>query len=188
MPIDGYDIITNTHYFDLNADSMVFLVLGSFSTDREVWLKKGRRYSNSIYYHRLREGRFYDSFFIQINENRIERMLRFPNGATLQLFNLYWMSDSVNRFLRSNGSNFVESAGFFTMKQTCPWPFFTGKYILSQYEYTQKLNDSLSLYNVTQEWYARDTGILYFERTFDTLKFGKRYTRKSEKGIRQNFR
>lgn len=181
-------ILNNMHYFDFQKDSMVFSVQGSFATDREVWLKKSKEVNDVdfVLYHKVRNGRLYDSFNIRPGENRAE-VLRRRFGATLQLFNLYWMSDSVNRFLLSNGSNFTETAGFYTMKQTCPWPFFTGKYILCQYEYNQRVNDSVSIKQITKEWYARDTGIIYFERTSDSLKFGKKFRGKSERGIRQSF-
>ncbi|MEK0421838.1 MAG: hypothetical protein EBV15_03550 [Bacteroidetes bacterium] len=180
--------VKNAHYFDFKSDSLVFLVQGSFRSDREVWKRNPSIITVGAYYvyKRYRDFSFMDSIRIGFGENVIER-IEYQKKMPLRVFDLTLMTETGNRYILANGSTAAETRGFYSQKQRCPWPFFTGKYIQANHEVNLTINDSISVRKITKEWFARDSGLIYFERITDSLKYGSLYNRREEKGRRTNF-
>lgn len=180
--------IKNSHYFDFKSDSLVFLVQDGFRSDREVWKRNPSiiAVSRILVYKRYRDFKYFDSIRFGFGENVLERT-EYQKTMPLRVYSLYLLSETSNRFVLANGSTAAESRGFFTLKQSCPSIFFSGKYIRTSHEFNIIMNDSVSIRKTTEEWYARDSGLIYFERETDSLKFGKSFHRQAEKARRTNF-
>ncbi len=180
--------VKNSHYFDFKADSLVFLVQDGFRSNREVWVRNPSIIAVNRYfiYKRYSDFHFLDSIRLGFGENVLERT-EFQKTMPLRVYSLYLMSDTTDRFVLANGSTILEMRGFYKQKKLCPSIFFSGKYIQTHHETTNTINDSISARQITREWYARDSGLIYFERTSDSLKYGKPFSSRKESARRTNF-
>lgn len=180
--------IKNAHYFDFKSDSLVFLVQDGSGSDREVWKRNPSIISvnRHLIYKRYRDYQYFDSIKLGFRDNVLER-IEYQKTMPLRVYSLYLLSETSNRFVLSNGSTASEMRGFYTQKQQCPSVFFSGKYIQAHHETIHTLNDSISARKTTREWYGRDSGLIYFERVTDSLKYGKLFSTRKERARRTNF-